>query len=85
MLYQLPDGRTIEISLNDYLSLTDEELRELAAYDIGHQINNPYYGSAMNKPGRPEPEDDDAFNQIEIPDVPSEHKLLDQDYEPEDE
>lgn len=85
MLYQLPDGRTIEISLYDYLELTDEELQGLAAYDIGEQINNPYYGSIIKKPGKSLDDDDDCFDQFEIPDVPSEHKILDQDYEPEDE
>lgn len=85
MLYNLPDGRTIEISLNDYLELTDEELKGLAAYNIGEQINNPYYGSSITKFQRPEPDDPDCYNQNEIPDVPNEHKILDQDYEPEDE
>lgn len=55
MLYQLPDGRTIEISTYDYLELSDEELRSLVGYaHIGDYINNPLYGSPINKPGRPD-------------------------------
>ena len=34
MLYQLPSGRTIEISVEQYLDMTDEELRELDC--LGH-------------------------------------------------
>ena len=29
MLYQLPNGRVIEMSLEQYLSMTDEELNEI--------------------------------------------------------
>jgi len=55
MLYQLPDGRTVEMSLEDYLSFTDLELHQLQGNTYyGDQINNPYYGSIINKPGKPE-------------------------------
>ena len=36
MLYQMPDGRTVEMSLEDYLSLSDLELHQLQG--------NKYYG-----------------------------------------
>ena len=29
MLYQMPDGRTVEMSLEDYLSFSDLELHQL--------------------------------------------------------
>lgn len=58
MLYQLPDGRTIEISAYDLVTFTDEELASLIGYSyIGDYINNPFYGSAINKPGRSAPVD----------------------------
>ena len=47
MIYQLPNGRTIEISLEQYLELTDVELQELVG--LGNQytmeINDPFYKS----------------------------------------
>ena len=47
MIYQLPNGRTIEISLEQYLELTDIELQELVG--LGNQytmeINDPFYKS----------------------------------------
>lgn len=47
MLYQLPSGRTIEISVEQYLDMTDEELRELDCLGNANtmELNNPFYGS----------------------------------------
>jgi hypothetical protein len=80
MLYQLPDGRTIELSLNDFLSFSDEELKSLVGYNYGEVLNNPLYGSAITKPGRTSTEDEPDYSKCDIPDVPSEEKFKDQDY-----
>ena len=47
MLYQLPSGRTIEISVEQYLDMTDEELQELDCLSSSHtmEINNPFFSS----------------------------------------
>ena len=82
MLYQLPDGRTIELSIEDYLSFTDEEMRGLMAYDIGHEVNNPFYGSVMKKPIKSEPEEDAT---PDVDKASKEEKFKDQDYTPEEE
>ena len=46
MLYQLPSGRTIEISVEQYLDMTDDELRELDCLSSTHtmEINNLFFG-----------------------------------------
>ena len=51
MLYQLPSGRTIEISVEQYLDMTDDELRELDCLSSTHtmEINNPFFGSYTGK------------------------------------
>jgi len=87
MLYQLPDGRTVEISINDYLDFTDEELKALVGYDyIGEEINNPQYGSAIRKPGRRVlPDDPSDYDKIPLNHIPIEHKLNDQDNTSENE
>lgn len=82
MLYQLPDGRTIYLTIEEYLSLTDEGLRDLMGSNLGTVVNNPMFRSATLKPGRPEPEEDTIK---EIPDVSSEEKRKDQDYTAENE
>lgn len=81
MLYQLGDGRTIEISLHEYLTCSDEELNALKSTNYGLEINNPQYGSAITKPQRierdEEPEDSN-FN------ISEEDKFDDIDYTDED-
>jgi len=79
MLYQLPDGRTIEMSVSDFLSLSDEELQSLQGYqNIGKVINNPMYGSATKSLGRQVP--DKLISEQDIPDISPEDKFNDQDY-----
>lgn len=83
MLYQLKDGRTIEISIHEFLSATDEELNQLIGTNYGMEINNPNYGSIITKPGRMAP-DDDQYVGHDIDDVPDEEKFKDQDYTPDE-
>lgn len=86
MLYQLPDGRTIEISVHDYLEFSDAELASLIGYGhIGDLINNPQYGSAITKPSKAIPDDEPDITEQDINDIPSDKKRDDQDYEAENE
>ena len=78
MLYQLPDGRTVEISLELYLQASDEEIQSLIGMNFGVVLNNPMYGSVISKPGKPEPDTCDQYT--ELPDATSEEKFEDQDY-----
>ena len=45
MLYQLPSGRTIEIPIDTYLDMTDEELSELDCLSDSYtmEMNDPFY------------------------------------------
>ncbi len=36
MLYQLPNGRVIYLSVEQYLSLTEQDIRDLNSMPIGH-------------------------------------------------
>lgn len=85
MLYNLPDGRTIEISIYDYLELSDDELKDLVSYDIGNHINNPLYGSIITKPSLMKDDSDIFLGHIDICDISSELKIIDQDYDIEEE
>lgn len=51
MLYQLRSGRTIEISIEQYLDMTDLELEELEGLGSMNtmEINNPWYNSYQKK------------------------------------
>jgi len=81
MIYQLPSGRIIEISVEQYLSLTDDEIRELngmsSAYTL--ECNNPFY-NLFNAPSPKEEFElpEDLIDEILL-DTDSESTLLDID------
>jgi hypothetical protein len=73
LLYQLPNGKVIEISTEQFVEMTDEELEYLIAYNYGEVQENPWFGSILNKqveidipndilPDLTEIPDDDKFN-----------------------
>ena len=51
MIYQLPNGRIIEISTEMYFELTDEEIMELNGLSNTQtsDITNPFYKSVIKK------------------------------------
>lgn len=76
MLYQLPNGKVIEISLEDYLEMTDIDFQNIMAFNLGEHINNPWVNSAIDEDQ--DPEEEDIVK--ELPEVPDQEKLEDQDY-----
>lgn len=83
MLYQLPNGKVIEISTEQYIQLSDEELEYLIAYNYGDLLEDPWFGSILSKPSN----DIDVDLIVDILDVPDDEKLddLDVDFDPEEE
>lgn len=76
MLYQLPTGKVIEISSEQFCELTDEELEYLIAYNYGEVQENPWFGSVLVKSPPPDvPEDVTP----ELTDMSQDEKLLDLD------
>ncbi len=49
MLYQLPNGKTVQLSVEAFLSLSDAEINSLTGYEYGREINNPFSSSSINK------------------------------------
>ena len=54
MIYQLPNGRIIEMSLEQFLELDDQDIRELNGLgkEFTSETPNPFYKSAIKNPGR---------------------------------
>lgn len=50
MLYSLPNGKVIELSLEQFLEITDEELEYLMSINYGEVIENPFFGSVLSRP-----------------------------------
>jgi len=82
MFYQLPNGRVIEMSTEQYLEMSDEELEYLIAYNYGEMQENPWFGSILSKHDKTH--DDDKPDILpELIDVPGIDKLLDLDVDSE--
>jgi hypothetical protein len=48
MLYQLPNGKVIHLTVEQYLDLTDLDIQHLIALDAGDHMINPFSESAVN-------------------------------------
>lgn len=82
MLYQLPTGKVIEISTEQFLEMSDEELEYLIAYNYGEVTEDPWFGSILNKRDTSSPVVQDAED---ITETPEEDKLSDLDVDYNDE
>lgn len=51
MLYQLPNGKVVEVSTEQYLEMSDEELEYLIAFNYGDAMEDPWFGSVIKKGG----------------------------------
>lgn len=58
MLYQLPTGKTIYLTIEEYLCLTDQDIQHLIAINCGEAVLNPFKGSATVDKSQPEKEYD---------------------------
>jgi hypothetical protein len=83
LLYQLPNGKCIEISTEQFVEMTDEELEYLIAYNYGDVQENPWFGSILSR--QPKIEDFDELS-IDLTEVPIDEKInyTDIDYEAEE-
>ena len=67
MIYQLPNGRIIELSVEQYLELTDTDVKDLNGLSSSYSLecNNPFYnlfaGTGIEKTLGKELESDDDF------------------------
>ena len=77
MYYQLPNGKVIEISTEQYFMMSDEELEYLVAYNYGDVIENPWHGSVLNK--HSVSSDEDSVVLPDLTTIPQIDKLSDLD------
>jgi len=72
----LPNGKTIIISVEDYLDMSDADIDFLVKANVGTQLNNPWANSAIKEENTKteskdldyeyENEDDESFNNTNI-------------------
>jgi len=96
MIIQLPNGRIIECSLEQYLSLSDDEVKDLNGLSAGYtkEVGDPFYNS-FSKPLRiPLYIDDDSLDDLiedyimehepELHEIEDNDKLEDSDFHSDD-
>lgn len=81
MLYQLPNGKVIEISTEQYFEMSDEDFEYLMAHNHGDVVENPWHGSILSKHDKLIEED----ILPELPDLDVIDKLSDLDADLEEE
>lgn len=81
MIYQLPNGKVIEISVEAFLDMSDDELNNLIAYNYGEEVQNPFFGSALDGKNMIL-EDEDT--ELELPDIPISERIFDENFKRED-
>jgi len=86
MLYQLPNGKCVELTMEQFLRMTDEELKGMVAFNAGDEVNDPFALSVLRYgPHRLAEDIDDIDDYEEVPisdltDVELEEKLYDRDF-----
>jgi hypothetical protein len=76
MLYQLPNGRVIEMSTEQYFAMSDEELEYLIAYNYGDLLEDPWFGSMLSRQDN-RPDITDTIT--DLTDIPIAEKFSDPD------
>ena len=85
MIYQLPNGRIIEMTLEQYLDLTDDELKDLNGLDSSYSSNikDPFYKSALQKASKEKPEKCEEY-EPGIDEIPKEDIINDEYFHRDD-
>lgn len=78
MIISLPNGKSIEVSLEVYLRMTDDDFEYLLSINWGEEFNNPFESSVLLY-GEYKDEEEDTDDEPEV------DKLKDLDVESHDE
>jgi len=52
MIYQLKNGRCVNLTIEQYLYMTDADIEYMVSINYGSYIHNPFTGSAIRKEKR---------------------------------
>lgn len=96
MIIQLPNGRIIECSVEQYLSLSDDEVKDLNGLSAGYtkEVSDPFYNSFSKPIPIPVNIDDDSYAELlddliierepELDEIDDFEKLEDSDFYADD-
>jgi len=61
MLYQLPNGKVVTLTVDEYLNLTDEDIQALMALNFGEYPSSYWYGSCIDTQETPKRNNNDLY------------------------
>ncbi len=62
MLYQLPNGKTVNLDLADVLNISNQDIQYLLAINAGETIHNPFQGSVIkNNTEKPDNDEEETI------------------------
>ena len=89
MIVSLPNGKCIEMSLEHYLRMSDEDFNDLTAYNAGEDLQDPFHSSVLlygeANIENDILEEDLLLEEVELPDISDEEKLTDPEFYNQDE
>lgn len=47
MIYQMPNGKIIEMSTEQFCDMTDDDFQDLMANNYGDEVEDPWFGSVL--------------------------------------
>jgi hypothetical protein len=47
MIYQMPNGKIIEMSTEQFCDMTDDDFQDLMANNYGEEVEDPWFGSVL--------------------------------------
>lgn len=59
MLVQLPNGKTVHMSIEQYLALDDSDIQYMVSVNCGSTASSPWCGSAVKGVGKVRTSDED--------------------------
>jgi hypothetical protein len=70
MIYQLPNGKVINISIDQFLDLTDQDIQYFMSINGGDYASNPFTDSACIENAKEKSYDFEFLPNDEIDDIP---------------
>jgi hypothetical protein len=88
MIIQLPNGRIIECSVEQYLSFSDQEVQDLNGLSAAYtkEVGDPFYNKYSNRSSKVEPDLSDYIEENEpaLDEIDAYEKLDDSYFHPDD-
>ncbi len=65
MKYQLPSGKVVHLTVEQYLDMTDADIEYMVRMNAGEYISSPFHGSVIRNTKKSEKEDIDEDTRID--------------------